>query len=67
MTVLNIVYIILANHLVHIMLNGIAITGINLVQVDRVVDVGPHVVLMLHMVFKSLWKKVFASYNKLLC
>ena len=35
-------------------LDGIVIGGINLVQVDGVIDVVPHVVVKLHMVLKAL-------------
>jgi len=41
-------------HLVHIALNCIVVTGVNLIKVDRVVDVGPHAVIMLHMAVKPL-------------
>ena len=41
-------------HLVHIALNGIVVTGVNLIKVDGVVDVGPHAVIVLHMVVKPL-------------
>ena len=36
------------------LLNGIVITDIDLVQIDGVVDVVPHVVVILHMVVKAL-------------
>ena len=39
------------------------VTGVNLVQVDREVDVVPHVVINLHMVIKSLWKRGAPSIN----
>ena len=42
-------------------LNGIVVTGINGVQVDRVVDVSPHVVVILDVVVKALWGKVTGS------
>ena len=35
--------------------NGIVITDIDLVQIDGVVDVVPHVVVILHMVVKALY------------
>ena len=35
--------------------NGIVITDIDLVQIDGVVDVVPHVVVMLYMVVKALY------------
>ena len=43
-----------AYHFIDIALNGIVVTGVNLVQVDREVDVVPHVVVIFHMVIKSL-------------
>ena len=43
------------NHLIHKLLDGIVVTDVDGVQVDGVVDVCPHVVIMLHMVVKALW------------
>ena len=43
-----------SHHVIHKALNGIVVTDVNLVQVDRKVDVVPHVVVILHMVIKSL-------------
>ena len=39
------------------------VTGVNLVQVDRKVDVVPHVVVNLHMLVESLWKRGAPSIN----
>ena len=43
------------HHLVDIFLDSVVVIGVHRVQVDGVVDVGPHVVLMLHMVVKPLY------------
>ena len=42
-------------------LNGIVVIGINGVEVDRVVDVSPHVVVILDMVVKTLWREITGS------
>ena len=42
-------------------LDGIMVTGINGVQVDRVVDVIPHVVVIVDVVVKALWGEVTGS------
>lgn len=40
--------------LIHIALNGVMVTDVNLVQVNGVINVGPHVVIILDMMFKPL-------------
>ena len=42
------------HHLIDKLLDGVVVTDVYGVQVDRVVDVDPHVVVSLHMVVKSL-------------
>ena len=40
------------------LLNSIVVTDINCVKIDGVVDVGPHVVVMHHMVVESLRRRI---------
>jgi len=42
------------NHVVDKAFDGIVVTDVNVIQIDGEVDVVPHIVVILHMVIKSL-------------
>ena len=45
-----------SHHFIHKFLNGVMVTDIYGIKVDGEIDVGPHVVIFLHMILKSLRK-----------
>lgn len=41
-------------HIINKLLNGIMIANVNLVKVDRQVNILPHIMIMFHMVIKTI-------------
>lgn len=57
-TVINYIIIIAANLIIDELFYGIVVTDINLVKVEGIVDVSPHVVMVLYMVLETLEQEV---------